>query len=82
MFLPLFSALRSGGVPCTLREYLSLLEGTKTGLVDYDIEGFYYLARAALVKDECAEPEGRSILARYEVALARWASDLGRDIEP
>ena len=24
----------------------------EAGLVDYDVEGFYYLARAALVKDE------------------------------
>ncbi len=36
----------------TLREYLALLEGLEAGLVDFDPEGFYYLARTTLVKDE------------------------------
>lgn len=52
MFLPFFDNLRSGGVPVSLREYLSFLEGVKRGLVTYDIEAFYYLARTAMVKDE------------------------------
>ncbi|MCO5148130.1 MAG: VWA domain-containing protein, partial [Aquamicrobium sp.] len=52
MFLPLFLELKAARVPVSLREYLSLLEGMEAGLVTYDVEGFYYLARAALVKDE------------------------------
>jgi len=52
MFLPFFDNLRSGGIPVSLREYLSFLEGVKRGLVTYDIEAFYYLARTAMVKDE------------------------------
>ncbi|NDR56462.1 vWA domain-containing protein [Aliiruegeria sabulilitoris] len=52
MFLPFFQNLRDGGVPVSLREYLSFLEGMSAGLVTYDLEGFYYLARAAMVKDE------------------------------
>ena len=52
MFLPFFENLRSGGIPVSLREYLSFLEGVKRGLVTYDIEAFYYLARTAMVKDE------------------------------
>ncbi|TPM07920.1 VWA domain-containing protein [Mesorhizobium sp. B2-3-11] len=52
MFIPFFLELKAARVPVSLREYLSLLEGLKAGLVDYDVEGFYYLARAALVKDE------------------------------
>ena len=39
-------------MPVSLREYLTLIEGLEAGLSRYDIEGFYYLARAALVKDE------------------------------
>jgi uncharacterized protein with von Willebrand factor type A (vWA) domain len=35
-----------------LREYLAFLEGLAAGLVTYDAEGFYYLARTAMVKDE------------------------------
>ena len=52
MFLPFFETLRKSGIPVSLREYLTFLEGMKAGLVTYDIEGFYYLARSAMVKDE------------------------------
>ena len=52
MFLPFFLALKAAKVPVSLREYLSLLEGMQAGLADDDVEGFYYLARAAMVKDE------------------------------
>ncbi len=52
MFLPLFSNLRKAKLPVSLREYLDFLGAVKTGIVLYDIEGFYYLARASLVKDE------------------------------
>jgi hypothetical protein len=52
MFIPFFLELKAARVPVSLREYLTLLEGMDARLVDYDVEGFYYLARAALVKDE------------------------------
>ena len=52
MFLPFFDALRQAGVPVSLREYLGFLEAMRADLVTYDIDGFYYLARAAMVKDE------------------------------
>lgn len=52
MFLPFFDTLRQVGIPVSLREYLSFLEGMKRGLVTYDVEGFYFLARTVMVKDE------------------------------
>lgn len=52
MFLPFFLKLKEAKIPVSLREYLSLLEGMEAGLVTFDVEGFYYLARAALIKDE------------------------------
>jgi uncharacterized protein len=52
MFLAFFETLRKGGIPVTLREYLGFLEGLAAGLVTYDVDGFYYLARTAMVKDE------------------------------
>ncbi|MFT6451995.1 MAG: hypothetical protein ACJA06_001483 [Halocynthiibacter sp.] len=52
MFLPFFENLRGVGIPVSLREYLAFLEGMKRGLVTYDVDGFYYLARTAMVKDE------------------------------
>ncbi|MCT4684152.1 MAG: VWA domain-containing protein [Roseicyclus sp.] len=52
MFLPFFDTLRSARIPVSLREYLAFLEGVSAGLVTYDVDGFYYLARTAMVKDE------------------------------
>jgi len=63
MFLPFFDNLRKVGVPVSLREFLSFLEGMSAGLVTYEIEGFYYLARTAMVKDE-------RNLDRFDVAFS------------
>ncbi|WP_209503657.1 MULTISPECIES: VWA domain-containing protein [unclassified Ruegeria] len=52
MFLPFFENLRKAGIPVSLREYLTFLEGMRKGLVTYDVEAFYYLARVSMVKDE------------------------------
>ena len=52
MFVNFFLELRQAGVPVTLREYLTLLESTEAGLANCETEHFYYLSRAALVKDE------------------------------
>ena len=52
MFLKLFFALKGARVPVSLREHLTLIEAMDAGLAIYDVDGFYYLARATLVKDE------------------------------
>ena len=52
MFLPFFENLRHHGVPATLREFLVFLDGIMANIVTYDADGFYYLARLTLVKDE------------------------------
>ena len=52
MFLPFFENLRQAGLPVSLREYLTFLEAMNRNIVLYDVEGFYYLARSAMVKDE------------------------------
>ncbi|MCB1353819.1 MAG: VWA domain-containing protein [Rhodobacteraceae bacterium] len=52
MFTGFFEGLRAAKVPVSLREYLSFLEALSADVVLYDAEGFYYLARSTLVKDE------------------------------
>jgi uncharacterized protein len=52
MFIPFFLELKAARIPVSLREYLTMLEGLESDLVTWDVEGFYYLARAAMVKDE------------------------------
>ena len=52
MFVSFFQELRAAGIPVTLREYLTLIEAMDRDLAGRRVEDFYYLARAALVKDE------------------------------
>jgi uncharacterized protein with von Willebrand factor type A (vWA) domain len=52
MLVTFFHELRSAGVPVSLREYLSLMEAMDADLAGKKVEDFYYLSRAALVKDE------------------------------
>ncbi len=52
MFTNLFYGLKEAKVPISLREYLTLLEAMEKGVAMWDVEEFYFLARAALVKDE------------------------------
>src|SRR4029078_4461203 len=52
MFVTFFHELKSAGVPVTLREYLTLMEAMDKDLAGRRVEDFYYLSRAALVKDE------------------------------
>jgi uncharacterized protein with von Willebrand factor type A (vWA) domain len=52
MFITFFTALKAAGVPVTLREYLTLMQAMDADLASRRVEDFYYLSRAALVKDE------------------------------
>src|ERR1700719_1383715 len=52
MFATFFHELKTAGVPVTLREYLTLIEAMEKDLAARRVESFYYLSRAALVKDE------------------------------
>ncbi len=52
MLIDFFLALRRAGLPVTLTEFLTLLEGLRGGLAAYSVDRFYYLARLALIKDE------------------------------
>ncbi len=52
MFQTFFTELRSAKIPVTIREYLTLLEGLDKNVTEDSVDGFYYLSRTALVKDE------------------------------
>ncbi|MFZ5558528.1 MAG: vWA domain-containing protein [Pseudomonadota bacterium] len=52
MLIGFFFALKEHRVPVTIREFLVLLEGLKRGLAHGSVDEFYFLSRAALVKDE------------------------------
>jgi len=44
--------LRRGGLPVSLREFLTLIEGLQKHVAWGSLDDFYYLARTSLVKDE------------------------------
>ena len=52
MFQRFFTELRQAKVPVSLKEYLVLLEALEKDVIPPLTDDFYYLARAALVKDE------------------------------
>jgi uncharacterized protein with von Willebrand factor type A (vWA) domain len=52
VFFSFFAELREAKVPVSLREYLTLMEAMERRVAAFDIEEFYFLARASLVKDE------------------------------
>ncbi len=60
MLIPFFYTLRSAKLPVSVKEYLTLLEALKAGVVGpadddsaaYSLDDFYYLSRTTLVKDE------------------------------
>ena len=52
MFTTFFHELKAAGVPATLKEYLTLMEALEANIAGYQVEDFYYLSRATLVKDE------------------------------
>ena len=52
MFLNFFIELRNVKIPVSLREYLSLLDCLDKNVISFKVENFYYLSRAALIKNE------------------------------
>jgi uncharacterized protein with von Willebrand factor type A (vWA) domain len=52
VFTGFFHKLREARIPVTIREYLMLLEAMQAGVAQGSVDEFYWLARAALVKDE------------------------------
>ncbi|MGZ5251465.1 MAG: hypothetical protein ACXWIQ_13695, partial [Caldimonas sp.] len=57
MLINFFFTLRAAKLKVSVKEYLTLLEAIKSGVIDEDggsptVDSFYYLARTSLVKDE------------------------------
>ncbi len=52
MLLKLFNEMRAAKVPVSVRELLDLIEALEQRVVFADMQEFYFLARAVLVKDE------------------------------
>ena len=52
MLLPFFTTLRDAKVPVSMKEWLHLMEAMDRDVAGREVESFYHLSRAVLVKDE------------------------------
>ncbi|MDH4190927.1 MAG: VWA domain-containing protein [Betaproteobacteria bacterium] len=52
MLIEFFYKLKSHKLPVSIKEYLTLLEALEKGVIGPSVDDFYYLSRAALIKDE------------------------------
>ncbi len=52
MLIDFFFQLKQGGLPVSIKEFLTLLEAFDKRVVSGSVDDFYYLARTCLVKDE------------------------------
>ena len=52
MLISFFLRLKQAGLPVSIKEFLTLMEAMRLGVAGPSIDEFYFLARAALVKDE------------------------------
>mgnify|MGYP000163779268 CR=1 FL=1 len=80
MFAGFIAALRNEGVAVSLTEYLTLLGAMQAGVVQLDVEDFYYLARASLVKDERRIDRFDRVFSLYFHGLATVGGEVMADI--
>ena len=77
MFVTFFQELKAAGLPVTLREFLTLMQAMDKDLADRRVDDFYYLSRAALVKDERNLDKFDRVFARVFKGLATTARGFG-----
>lgn len=65
MFLDFFFKLKNAKIPVTLNEFFTFLESIKLDFIEFDINKFYYLARASLVKDE-------RLIDRFDIIFSQY----------
>lgn len=65
MLIPFFYELRDAGLKVSLTEFLMLLEALEKRVAVLSIEDFYFLARAALIKDETKYDKFDRVFGHY-----------------
>jgi len=65
MLIQFFLNLKEAKVPVSVREFLTLLEALKSGVINPSIDEFYQLSRMTLVKDEQHFDRFDQVFGRY-----------------
>jgi uncharacterized protein with von Willebrand factor type A (vWA) domain len=80
MLIPFFCMLRDGGMKTSITELLVLHEAMQKGLAGHNVDDFYFLARATLVKDEAHLDRFDRIFAAYFKGVEDSLKDLMQEI--
>ncbi|MGY9027267.1 MAG: vWA domain-containing protein [Candidatus Puniceispirillales bacterium] len=65
MFLIFFLKLKDARIPVSLNEFLTFIQALSLNFIQYDMNKFYYLARASLVKDE-------RLIDRFDLVFSQY----------
>lgn len=80
MFAGFMFALRQGGVPVSITEYLAFLGAMQAGVAEYSLDDFYYLGRSTLVKDERHLDRFDRVFGEFFKGLEPPEGDLMREL--
>ncbi|MBK6599404.1 MAG: VWA domain-containing protein [Proteobacteria bacterium] len=80
MLVRFFFDLRTGGVPVSLPEFLTLLEALEQRVAWASAEEFYYLARTTLVKDERHFDRFDQVFAEFFAGAERAFEAIAADL--
>lgn len=80
MLIRFFLKLRAARIPVTLTEFLALLEALKAHIAYGSVDEFYYLARAALIKDETHYDKFDRVFGEYIKGIESVADLLIKEI--
>jgi uncharacterized protein with von Willebrand factor type A (vWA) domain len=79
MLTDFFFTLRAAKLPVSVKEYLTLLEALKEGVIGPSIDDFYFLARTTLVKDEALFDKFDRAFSAYFKGV-ELLTDFGKEI--
>jgi uncharacterized protein with von Willebrand factor type A (vWA) domain len=79
MLIDFFYTLRAAKLPVSVKEYLTLLEALKKGVIGHSVDDFYYLARLTLVKDEAHFDKFDRAFGAYFKGV-QMLTDFGKEI--
>ncbi|MGM9490067.1 vWA domain-containing protein [Ideonella sp. YS5] len=79
MLTDFFFTLRAAKLPVSVKEYLTLLEALKEGVIGPSIDDFYFLARTTLVKDEALFDKFDRAFSAYFKGV-EMLTDFGKEI--
>ncbi|GIV34947.1 MAG: VWA domain-containing protein [Chitinophagales bacterium] len=76
MFLDFFYGLRQAGIPVSLQEYLTLLQGLHDDLSAHNVEDFFYLSRSVLIKHETHLDKFDQLFGEYFRGMQKAADSI------